>query len=66
VPDHLPNRMWSPAFTSSSLSELSCQAAGLAVPEWRAWNALAERLRAAANSGHLFQVSKGWIVPPQR
>jgi hypothetical protein len=50
----------------SSLSELSCQAAGLAVPEWRAWNALAERLRAAANSGHLFQVSKGWIVPPQR
>jgi hypothetical protein len=52
--------------TSSSLSELSCQAAGLAVPEWRAWNALAERLRAAANSGHLFQVSKGWIVPPQR
>jgi len=51
---------------SSSLSELSCQAAGLAVPEWRAWNALAERLRAAANSGHLFQVSKGWIVPPQR
>src|SRR3954467_4582594 len=41
----------------SSLSELSCRAAGLAVPEWRAWDALEERRDAFANSGHLFQVS---------
>src|SRR3954451_20230004 len=54
--EHLP---------ASSLSELSCRVAGLAVPEWRAWDALEERLPAFANSGHLFPVSRGRIVPPQ-
>src|SRR3954451_18204052 len=38
---------------------MSCRVAGLAVPEWRAWDALEERLPAFANSGHLFPVSRG-------
>src|SRR3954471_20987348 len=51
-------------FNPSSLSALSCRVAGLAVAEWRGWDALEERLPAFANSGHLFPVSRGRIVPP--